>query len=475
MPTDVVPPHRAILSPPWPVFLLFARFRYRDKNEVTNPVGDTRESQRPPGDGFGSLLRASRRAAGLTQEGLAGRAGVSARTISDLERGLSGAPQRQTVALLADALGLDAAQRGALEATILRQRARPTARVARTATAVAGDAFPAEPTAPRAGGPSDLDTLSEPLTRLVGRDEDIAALLETLARPGVRLVTITGVGGVGKTRLALHVARLAAPRFEAGVAVIGLAGVRDAALVLPTVARSLGLREEGMASPLAQLQAYFAGHVALLLLDNVEHVLPAAADLVALLGACPGLRLLATSRARLRVGAEHEFLLAPLAVPPPHWGARYAPMHPTAGEAMPAATEKLPMRPGPGIDLDALAGVPAVALFVERVRQVQPRFALTATNAPAVAHICRLLDGLPLAIELAAARAKLFPPHALLDRLDRRLPLLTGGGRDLPARPRLPRSPPAAPGHTRAPFPACPPAGRRLPTDYPRVDRPRSR
>ncbi len=407
---------------------------------MTHPIGDARESQRPRGEGFGPLLRAFRRAAGLTQEGLAGRAGVSARAISDLERGLSGAPQRQTVALLTDALGLDAAQRGALEATILRQRARPTAHVARIAMAVAGDAFPVEPAVRRAGGLADLDTLSEPLTRLVGRDEDIIAILEALARPGVRLVTITGVGGVGKTRLALHVARLAAPRFEAGVVVVGLAGVRDPSLVLPTVARSLGLREEGTTSALIQLQAYFAGRVTLLLLDNVEHVLSAAADIVALLGACPGLRLLATSRARLRVGAEHEFPLAPLAVPPPHGRAPYASMRPTMGAATPAAAVKLPMRPEPDVDLDALAGVPAVALFVERVRQVQPRFTLTAANAPAIAHICRLLDGLPLAIELAAARARLFPPHALLDRLDRRLPLLTGGGRDLPDRQRTMRA-----------------------------------
>jgi len=314
------------------------------------------------------------------------------------------------------------------------------AHVAGISTAAAGDACPAELTAPRAGAPADLDTLSEPLTRLVGRDEDIVALLEALARPGVRLVTLTGVGGVGKTRLALHVARLAAPRFEAGVAVVSLASVRDPALVLPTVARSLGLREEGMSSALAQLQAYFAGRVALLLLDNVEHVLPAAGDLVALLGACPGLRLLATSRARLRVGSEHEFPLAPLAVPPSHRGARYTPMRPTMDEATPAAAVKLRMRPEPDIDLDALASVPAVALFVERVRQAQPRFALTVANAPAVAQICRLLDGLPLAIELAAARVKLFPPHALLDRLDRRLPLLTGGGRDLPDRQRTMRA-----------------------------------
>ena len=234
----------------------------------------------------------------------------------------------------------------------------------------------------------------------------MAAVQQQLLREGVRLLTLTGPGGVGKTRLGLHVAAELTERFTDGTWFVSLAPVSDPDLVIPTIAQTLGMREEEVRSLLDQLQATLHEKQVLLLLDNFEHVASAATHVADLLGVCPRLKVLATSRETLHVRAEHEFPVPALALPDP---------------------KHLP-------DLATLSQYEAVALFIERAQAVKPDFQVTDVMAPAVAEICVRLDGLPLAIELAAARIKLFPPHALLARLGQRLAVLTGGARDAPAR-----------------------------------------
>ncbi len=249
-----------------------------------------------------------------------------------------------------------------------------------------------------------------PLTRLIGRERELATVGALLARPEVRLVTLTGPGGVGKTRLALALAAQAASRFADGVVLVPLAPVRDPSLVLPTVARVLDLRDAADQSLPERLQNYLATRELLLVLDNVEQVLEAAPDIADLLTACPALTVLATSRSPLRISGERNAYIAPLPLPdPPHATARTT-------------------------SVAELLQNDAVRLFVERAQEVHPDFTLTETNTETVAAICRRLDGLPLAIELAAARVKLFPGASLLTRLEQRLPLLTGGPRNAPRR-----------------------------------------
>lgn len=249
-------------------------------------------------------------------------------------------------------------------------------------------------------------TLQAQLTPLIGREREVANVARLLRREKVRLVTFTGPGGTGKTRLALQVASELRDVFAGGVYFISLASLNDATLVIPAIARALGVRESVGQPVFARLVEVLQQEQALLLLDNFEQVVEAAPRVADLLASCPRLKLFVTSREVLHVRSEHEFAVPPLALPDP---------------------AHLPR-------LGALARIPAVALYLQRAQAARPEFKLTSANARAVAEICVRLDGLPLAIELAAARMKLLSPQNLLARLDQPLNVLTGGARDVPAR-----------------------------------------
>ncbi len=341
----------------------------------------------PGSSGFGTLLRRYRMAAGLSQEALAERARISANGLSALERGVRRTPQRETLALLVKALELSSEQRRDLEAAAVRPALPRSGRASVTA------------------GPwpeAATSNLPLSLTSFVGRETELEEIV-ALAR-NHRFVTIVGAGGIGKTRMALEVGRALGDSAGEGVWLVELAPLRDAALVASAIGSVLAVQEVTDHPLLDTLAAYLKNKKLLLIIDNCEHVVRGAERVVdTLLHGCPELRILATSREALRVAGEHSYRLPSLAVP-----------------SQAAARELL------AADAD---GYGAIALFVERALAVDHRFTLSDENAPVVAEICRRLDGIPLAIELAAARATVLPLPALAEKLERRFAILRSSGR----------------------------------------------
>jgi non-specific serine/threonine protein kinase len=365
---------------------------------MDTPRQDSTYPQLMSQSSFGTLLRRYRLAAGLSQEDLAERAGVSVQAVSLLENGKRRTPYRHTVSQLASALGLSDEEAVALETTVIR---------ARPAEVRASPALSVELERGRAtlapDDPSPIETagnLPRLLTSFIGRRHEVKALGAFLAT--MRMITLTGAGGCGKTRLAIESAFRMKGRFSGGVWFVDLAPLTDPALVVPTIAQSLGIREETQRSMVDALQVALGNQQLLLMLDNCEHLIAACASVAELLlQTCPSLTIMATSREPLQISGELAWRVPSL--------------------SLPDLEQEM--------SVDSALKSEAVRLFAERAGSAHPDFSLTRDNLQSVIHICRELDGMPLALELAAVRTRTLTVRELALRLDQRFLLLTGGSR----------------------------------------------
>ncbi|HYO48277.1 MAG TPA: tetratricopeptide repeat protein [Chloroflexia bacterium] len=340
---------------------------------------------------FGAWLKQRRKTMGLTQAALAECVGCSVRTIIQIELG-ERRPSKQIAELLAKCVNVPSQE---VQAFVEYARETPGQPEAQTPP----------PWSSQHRGPNNLPA---PPTAFIGRERETAAACALLRRSEVRLVTMTGAPGIGKTRLSLQVASALTvdPGFRDGVFFVALASIRDPGLVASTIARTLKIQEAPGQPLVERLKEALRDKHMLLLLDNFEHMIPGAPVLADLLASAPGLKVLATSRALLHLYGEYEFPVHSLTLPDPH----------------------------EPVQVERLAQYEAVRLFTERAIAAKLDFAITGGNAALIAGICIQLEGLPLAIELAAARIRDLTPQAILSRLHRKLDLLVGGPQDLPAR-----------------------------------------
>jgi predicted ATPase/transcriptional regulator with XRE-family HTH domain len=350
---------------------------------------------------FGEWLRQQRKSLDLTQEALADQIGCSKDTIRKIELG-SRRASKQVTELLAQCFNVPLEQQQVFMRFARGSGGDPTLSIPSTSQTITNNSLRLS-----ANPPNNLPAAPTPL---IGREQELEKLTILVMREGVRMVTLTGPGGIGKTRLALHVAEklLVQEDFEDGVFFVPLASIRDPDLLIPAISHVLGVHEIGNQPLLDILKHYLHGKQMLLLLDNFEQIIAASLTVADLLSASAGLKVLATSRQLLDLQSEYKFPVPALDMP-----------------VTPAKNHEPP---------ELLTQYEAVRLFTERSIAARPDFELTNENAPAVAEICVRLDGLPLAIELAAARVKVLPLQAMLSRLQNRLKLLTGGAQDLPAR-----------------------------------------